>query len=139
MIEMCNINYCQALELDPHSGAARISMAYLLQSEGRFMDAWNTLTEGSARDQGEMNCRTIEFRVCFSCCDSCSWLGAKLIQNVTTTHCPKYTYHNPCLVYICSATLLIQTPIGQTKVSILVQNVSLLVISGVSLEKDFTV
>ena len=80
---MCNINYCQALELDPHSGSARISMAYLLQSEGRFMDAWNTLTEGSARDQGEMNCRTIEFRVCFSCCDSCSWLGAKLIQHVT--------------------------------------------------------
>ena len=83
IIEMCNINYCQALELDPHSESARVSMAYLLQSEGRFMDAWNTLTEGSARDQGEMNCRTIEFRVCFSCYDSCSWLGAKMIQHVT--------------------------------------------------------
>ena len=48
------MNYCQALELDPRSESARISMAYLLQSEGRFMYAWNTLTEGSARDHGEL-------------------------------------------------------------------------------------
>jgi tetratricopeptide (TPR) repeat protein len=49
------MNYCQALELDPRSESARISMAYLLQSEGRFMYAWNTLTEGSARDHADLS------------------------------------------------------------------------------------
>lgn len=51
------MDYLHALELDPNYLPARVNLAFLLQTEGKFQEAWNELTIVLKADQWHMSAR----------------------------------------------------------------------------------
>ncbi|XP_064400384.1 uncharacterized protein LOC135346636 isoform X3 [Halichondria panicea] len=51
------MDYLRTLELDPRYLPARVNLAFLLQVEGKFQEAWNQLTSVLKTDEGHISAR----------------------------------------------------------------------------------
>lgn len=90
-------DYQRAIRMDPRCISAYVNLAYSLQCDGRFMDAWNVVSSAlriNKRSQMALECRAIinlqmlNFRGALS--DLCAAIGSKptaeLLTNRGVTH-----------------------------------------------------
>ncbi len=57
MSTISRMDYLRTLELDPRYLPARVNLAFLLQVEGKFQEAWNQLTSVLKTDEGHISAR----------------------------------------------------------------------------------